>query len=131
MDEMTNRMEKLPTDTYHTWKCDMRWTLAGKDLWEITEGSKVLNPRATEQKKIDFKRRDQKALALICLSIEKSQKIYVRSAKTAKEAWEALSNHFEEKTLSKKILTRSKLYKASLEKGKSMVDHINEVKEIA
>ena len=58
-------------------------------------------------------------------------KIYIRNSKNAKEAWESLANHFEEKTLSSKISLRRQLYDAKLESSGDMVAHINHVKTIA
>ena len=79
-------MEKLTVDSYHSWKFNMRMGLIGKDLWEITEGTEVLPERANAQQKSQFKKRDNKALSMICLSITTSLQIYVRPAKSAKEA---------------------------------------------
>ena len=124
-------MEKLTVDTYPSWKFNMRMSLIGKDLWEITEGTEVLPERANVQQKTQFKKRDNKALSMICLSITTSLQIYVRPAKSAKEAWDSLAKHFEEKTLSKKIHYRRKLYGIRLEEGKSMVEHVNNVKTIS
>ena len=131
MEETTLRMEKLTVDTYHSWKFNMRMSLIGKDLWEIVEGSEILQERPTEAQRIQFRKRDNKALSMICLSVATELQIYVRSAKSGKEAWDSLEKHFEEKTLSKKIFHRRKLYHAEMEQGKSMVDHINNVKTIA
>ena len=57
--------------------------------------------------------------------------IYVRSAQNAKEAWNNLEKHFEEKSLSRKIFYRRKLYAARMEKGTQMIDHINYVKTLS
>ena len=78
-------------------------TLVGKDLWDIVSGDEVLDEGAANGARSSFKKRDNKALSIICLSISSDLKIYVRNAKSSKEAWDALSSHFEEKSLSKKI----------------------------
>ena len=82
----------------------MKMLLVGKDLWEIVEGSETLPEDANEEKRQKFRKRSNQALSVICLAIHPSLQIYVRSAKNGKEAWDNLENHFEEKTLSKKIL---------------------------
>ena len=66
------------------------------------------------------------------MSISQDLKIYVRSAKTSKEAWDSLANHFEEKTLSKKIMYRRQLYALRKENDETtMTEHINKLKTIS
>ena len=107
----------------------MKMQLIGKGLWEITEGTEVVEEGARQQDIRYFKKRENMALATICLGVAESLQIYVRNSKSAKEAWDALEDHFEEKTLSRKIMVRRKLYQARM-KG-SMVEHINYVRTIA
>ena len=124
------RVEKLSADNYHTWKFDMKMLLMRNDVWEIVTGDEVLDENASVKEKVNFKKRENRALSTICLSVNKELKIYVRSSKTSKEAWEALENHFEEKTLSRKIMYRQKLYWLRME-NENMVEHINKLKTIS
>ena len=57
--------------------------------------------------------------------------MYIRTAQSAKEAWENLQKHFEEKSLSRKIFYWRKLYSARMAKETDMIDHINYVKTLA
>ena len=115
VDETNNfKVDKLTSDNYHHWKFNVKMYLIGKDLWEIVSGEEVLAEDANEETKRKFKKRENAALASICLSISTNLQIYVRSAKNPKEAWDTLANHFEEKTLSKKILYRRKLYRQKI-----------------
>ena len=67
---------------------------------------------------------------MICLAVSPQMKIYVRSSSTSKQAWDALAGHFEEKTLSRKIMYRRKLY--NLRMGNmSATDHINRMRTVA
>ena len=109
----------------------MRMYLIGRDLWEIVEGTETLPEDANAEQSRKFKRRENIALSNICLSVSNSLQIYVRGAKSAKEAWDALSGHFEEKSLSKVIHYRRKLYALRMHKGTTMTDHINSLKTIA
>ena len=131
MEETTSRIAPLTADTYHSWKFNMEMSLIGKDLWGIVEGTEVLPEHANEQQRVAFRKRDNKARSMICLSVATDIQIYVRGSKSSKEAWDRLANHFEEKTLSKKVFYRAKLYHAVLEKGQSMEAHINNIKTIA
>ena len=125
------KVDKLTNDNYHHWKFNMRMFLMGKDLWEITDGTEVLPDGAGEEKRRKFKKRENQAMSFICLGVSTPLQIYVRPTKSAKEAWESLSSHFEEKTLSRKIHYRRKLYALRMEKGTTMTAHVNSLKTIA
>ena len=64
------------------------------------------------------------------MAINQGLKIYVRSAKTRKEAWDALGNHFEEKSLSRKIRYRRQLYASKKGNKTTMTKQINKLKTI-
>ena len=95
----------------------------GKDLWDIVAGFENLDETADVNEVSKFKKKENLALATICLSVSNSLHVYVRDCKNGKEAWDRLENHFKEKTLSKKIQYRRKLYSARMLKGTDMVTH--------
>ena len=109
----------------------MKMFLIGKGLWEIVDGTETIAETAGPDLQAKFKKRDNLALATICLGINSDLHIYVRTAKTGKEAWEELSKRFEEKTLSKKIEYRKLLYKSYMRPGSDMITHINYIKTIS
>ena len=131
VEEAHFKLEKLTVENYHGWKFSVKMYLIGKDLWDIVQGTEVLAEDANEDDKKKFRKRDNLALASICLAVSTNLQIYVRNTKTSKEAWDNLSNHFEEKTLSKKIYYRRMLYSARMGKGTNMVSHVNNIKTIA
>ena len=88
-DEIGFKVEKLTADTYFSWKFNMHMYLMGKDLWEIVSGTEVLaQDEADANVRSQFKKREQKAMSAICLSVSTPLQIYVRNVKTAKEAWD-------------------------------------------
>ena len=109
----------------------MKMLLVGRDLWEIVEGTEVLADVGNNLQRQKFRKRENQALATICLSVSTNLQIYVRSSKSGKEAWDGLANHFEEKTLSRKVEYHRKLYAARLCNEQGMVEHINNIKTIA
>ena len=125
------KVEKLNGENYHSWKFQMKMYLIGKDLWELVTGEETLNATANPEQQRRFRKRENVALATVCLSVETSLQIYVRSAKNAKAAWDNLEQHFERKSLSQKIFYRRKLYSARMGKGAKMIDHINYIKTLA
>ena len=125
------KVEKLTGDNYHSWKFNMKMYRIGKDLWEIVTATEMLNADASAEEERKYRRRENMALTTVCLSISTNLKIYVRSCKTAKDAWDSLAKHFEQKTLSRKIFYRRKLYSARVQKGTGMVEHINYIKTLS
>ena len=117
------KIEKLSGDDFHSWKFQMKMYLIGKDLWDIITGDETLNAQASAQEQRKFRKRENMALATVCLSVTTSLQIYVRSANTAIEAWDNL--------LSQKIFYRRKLYSARMKKDMKMIDHVNYVKTLA
>ena len=129
--EESFRPEKLTADNYTNWKFQMQMLLIGKDLWEIVEGTEVLPDDANQHQKMDFRKRSNKALSLICLSVSTNLSFYVRHAKTGKEAWDCLQNHFEEKTLSRKVNLFEKLFSIKFDGSVSMAEHVNKIRTLA
>jgi hypothetical protein len=132
-EETSYKVEKLNVDNYYSWKFNLKMYLVGRDLWEIVDGTEMLENVPDEASIRRFRKRDNQALSIICLAVSTGLQIYIRNANSAKEAWDSLADHFEEKTLSKQIELRKKLYSIRLVSGssKTMIDHINEVKTIA
>ena len=124
-------MQKLGRENYHAWKFNAKMVLIGKDLWDLVTGDEILPEEASEATRKAFRKKDNRALSCICLAISEDLQIYVRNAKSSKEAWDSLANHFEEKTLSKKIYYRRKLYATRMDDGSSMIEHVNKIKTIA
>lgn len=131
MDGTGLKIEKLNRENYHSWKFQIKMYLIGRDLWDIVQGIEELKSDATPDDRTKFRKREQLALSLICLSVNTDLHVYIRAVKTSKEAWDVLEKHFEGKSLSKKIMYRRKLYSARMKKGITMIDHINYVKTLA
>ena len=125
------RVEKLTYDNYPHWKFNMKMFLMGKDLWEIVEGTYPLPADASEERREKKKKKENLAMSIICLAVSTPLQIYVRGTKSAKEAWDALMDHFEEKTLSKIVHYRRKLYRMNVDRNTNMTIHVNNLKTIA
>ena len=106
--------------------------LKGKDLWEIVTGEETLDEDDPEDVRRKFKKRENQAHCLVCLGVSDPLQIYVRTSKNAKEAWDSLTGHFEEKSLSKMIFYRRKLYETKLRtrENTTMIEHINKLQTI-
>ena len=125
------KIEKFTAENYHSWKFGIKMSLIGKDFWEIIQGTESLAEDASAEEQRKFKKRENLALASVCLSVTTPLQIYVRSAKSAKKACDNLQKQYEAKSLSKKIFYRRKLYSARMQTGTDMTEHIRFVKTIA
>ena len=124
-------LKKLNGDNYHSWKFNMELLLQGKDLWDYVDGTEKLDSEATDAEKKKWKKGDNQARSNICLSVQENIQIYVRGSKTSKEAWDSLSKHFQENTLSAMVHWRRQLYGAKMSDASSMEAHLNNLKTIA
>ena len=120
--EEVSRVEKLTANNYHSWKFNMKMCLIGKDLWDLVQGNEEVGINANEE---------ERRRSIICLSVSSNLQIYVRNSTTGKEAWNSLSGHFEENSLSKKIYYRRKLYSTRMDASTTMENHVNTIKTIS
>ena len=124
-------MEQISGDNNHSWKFPMKKGLIGKDLWKIVTGDETLAPTASNQEQQKCRRRENLVIASVYLSVSSDNQIYVCLARTARKACESLEKHFENKSLAHKIFYRRKLYAAKMEKGSSMINHVNYLKTLS
>ena len=68
-EDLTFKIENVAADNYHSWKFNMKMYLIGKDLWEIVTGAEVTDNDLSDREKQKFKKRENQALAAICLGI--------------------------------------------------------------
>ncbi|KND02134.1 uncharacterized protein SPPG_02628 [Spizellomyces punctatus DAOM BR117] len=90
-------MEKFNGMNYHLWKFKMTMLLKEKGLWGVIEGDQSME--GTSEK--DWRRKDERAMAVIALSLSDAQLMHVQTAVTAKvlklSAWNTdfpCRNHF-------------------------------------
>lgn len=86
-------VEKLKgVQDYHNWKFQVKMLLIHEDLWNCV----------TSEGSVDEKQ-DLKALAKICLCVSTAAYPHVRTARTAREAWDNLSKAYEDRGLSRRL----------------------------
>ncbi|KAJ0181515.1 hypothetical protein K1T71_003600 [Dendrolimus kikuchii] len=109
---------------YGTWKFLMRIYLIHEDLWDCIEESSANTPIVTDERK------QQKALAKICLMILPSSLSHVRDAKTGHDAWRRLQKAYEDRGLCRKLGLLRTLFGLKLEQFKSMENYLMQVCDI-
>ncbi|XP_039313806.1 uncharacterized protein LOC105196674 isoform X1 [Solenopsis invicta] len=116
--------EKLDgRESYNNWKFSMKITLIHENLWGAIEGY----PDEDTSSVAERTRKDQKALAKICLMVKPCAYPYVRSAENAREAWLNLQKAYEDKGLSRRLSLLRTLAGMKLQNFKNMEIYVNEI----
>lgn len=104
------------SNNYSTWKFLMKMTLMSMDLWECI---------ISESNNVDVKR-NQKALATICLNVKSLCHVHLRNVETAKEAWIKLSEAYEDKGLPRMLNLMRSLIRIDYNDFNNMNEYVSE-----
>src|SRR3984957_14053646 len=130
-------IDKLNSTNFSAWKFRMQMILIDRGLWEYVDGSQpapVLGAdtnEAAQAKLVEWKKKDNCAMAQIALTVGNTELVHVKGAKSSREAWLKLCSAFEAKGLASKVFLRRKFFSIQMPEGISMQAHINNVKELA
>ncbi|RYX80990.1 hypothetical protein EON73_05065, partial [bacterium] len=109
-------IEKLKgRENYSSWKFSMQNYLELEDLAKCIDGTE------TDAKK------NARAKAALNLSIDKTNFVHVKSAKTAKEIWDNLQSTFEDKGAVRKVTLMRTIANTKLENCESMDVYVSDI----
>ena len=114
-------------DPYGSWSVgDSRWS-------EVAPIIVVSGTDAKPQTLIDWKKRDNQALAQIALTVSNNELVHLRNAKSSHEAWNKICSVYEAKGLAAKVYLRRRFFNVKyVDNGVgSMQTHINLVRDLA
>src|SRR3984957_21183713 len=123
-------IDKLNGNNFSSWKFRMQMILIDRGLWEYVDGSlpaPVLGVDANEAaqaKLVEWKKKDNCAMAQIALTVGNTELVHVKGAKSSREAWLKLCSAFEAKGLASKVFLRRKFFSIQMPEGISMQAHI-------
>ena len=101
MDTKIN-IEKLNNNNFFQWKYKIKMFLKEDELWEV-----ISNETPTSASGLrTWNREDEKAQAIIALSVEDSQLVHIREKENAIDMWNALKAAHELDTVTNKVLLR-------------------------
>lgn len=111
-------VEKLSgMEDYKTWKFAMTMLLKHEDLWDyVTDKVITKDPK-----------KDERAMAKICLMVQPSLYVHVHTAKSAKEAWDNLAKTFENRGLVGRLSLLRKLFSVKFEDFSDMSKYVSEI----
>lgn len=115
-------LEKLNEDNYESWKLQMKSILICNELWSYANGDEV----KTEGNRQEWTKKDQKALAMIVLSISRGQLNHIKKAETSHAAWAELEQIYESKGPVRKATLYKQLYRMKKDPDTSMAKYLND-----
>lgn len=113
-------IEKLSDTNYESWQIQMSSILICNDLWQYVNSE----CEKSEENAQEWVMKDRKALALIHLSVTKTQLNLIKKAKTSKEAWDTLKDAHVSRGPVRKTILYKQLIRMKKESGQSMSEHI-------
>ena len=127
------QIDKLSTNNYNlaTWKFQIKYCLMAKNLWEIVDGTETLADGASQQQRQEFRKRRNKAAAVIVTSV-KPELCYLLTScdDDPHDMWEALRQHFERDTTVNKVFLKKQLVMLKMQEGTPVQDHLRRMKEL-
>ncbi|KFD59738.1 hypothetical protein M514_28083, partial [Trichuris suis] len=105
------------------WKTKVKAMLVRDDLWDIVSAPKP------EVRTTAWMKQNNKAMALITLSVEDGQLLHIANCDTAFDMWEKLRKQHARSSFGSQLYLRRKLYSIRFTSG-SMQDHINSMLEV-
>ena len=122
MELLKTSFAKLNADNYNLWKFKLELILRKEGIWNCVTQEELENPDAT------WKKQDSDATVIIGLSVEDSQLLLIRKAKSAHEAWETLRSQHEKNTLGSSVKLMRKICSMKYTLDKKMEEHILDMK---
>lgn len=118
----SQNIEKLNDENYESWKLQMKSVLICNELWPYACGIEA----KTEENHTEWTKRDQKALAMIMLSMSRNQLNHIKRAETSHEAWTELERIYESKGPVRKATLYKQLYRMKKDSNTSMAKYLND-----
>ena len=112
-------IDKLDVDNYATWSQRMKWLLIQKGQWGPVTQEVVTDEAA-----------DQKALALIGLSVKDHHLSTLAGCNTAKQAWEALEAVYKAKSNARKLQLKRELNSLKKDSAEPLTKYVARAKSI-
>jgi hypothetical protein len=124
------RLPLLNGTNYIHWRFRMEYILRGKGLWEHVSEPSLSSSEDHVERSSAWKKKDEEAKELIVMSVDDDQNSFLFDATTSKEMWENLKDAYQEVSSANKMRLRSLFLNYKKDPRKSMLAHINKVKEM-
>ncbi|UYV80953.1 K02A2.6-like, partial [Cordylochernes scorpioides] len=117
-------LEKLNDQNYRSWKYNTKMMLIERELWKY-----VTEPAPDEEaSRTIFNMKQEKALAMLALTISPSQQIHIMDCTTAREAWDTLEQVYEPKSRSRILQLKKQFISIRFEEQETMTNYLGRLK---
>lgn len=123
------KVDKLTADNFYVWKQKIKLVLSFRELDEFIDAN--VAPPTSEPDLRSWTSKDNKAMAIIGLSLSDSHLEHVGEVKSALEMWKTIMDIFERHTLLNKLNARRKFYTATMSEDESVLSFITRIKHLA
>jgi len=140
INNLLHAVTKLKDDNYPDWKFDVVMVMrtAGGDLYNVVTG-KISRPEDPKDPSNADLIKNQgiwdtllgEGIAIIGLTIDPTQKEFIRESTTAFEAWDALKEMYEKDSTSKRTALKRKFYSYQHDTSKPISTYISEITSAA
>lgn len=120
---------KLDGENYADWKFDMSMIFRRAGILKIAQGE-TKKPKDAEGKE-SWEEDSENVLSAIGLTIQQSQKQYIRDCTDGPSAWKALKEIYEKNTASQRINLKRRFYTYQIQPSSSMAEAIGEITSLA
>lgn len=119
-------LSKLNNTNFFNWKFKLELLLIKEKVWHTISKETPTGLALTEK----WSEQDETARALIGLNVEDTQLIYIRNAKSAKEAWKNLKEIHENDSVTCIVTLFRQLYSTRMEEGQDLQNHIDHLSSL-
>lgn len=120
--DLKNGIEKLNSSNYFQWKFKMQMFLKKEDLWRVI----IENAPTAAASLRSWNKKDERAQAIIALSVEDSELVHIRDQETAIGTWNALKEAHELDTVTNRISLYKQIASLKMKEKDNIEKHINE-----
>lgn len=115
------QITKLNNKNYHNWKFKMELLLIKEKVWN------TISEAAPTTLTTDWIDKNNTARVLIGLNVEDTQLSYVRNQTSAKGAWDALKNIYENDSVVNLVTLIREMYATKMDEGDDLQIHLDKV----
>lgn len=131
INSLLGSVKKLNGSNYHDWKFDLGMILWRAGTWKVVSGV-TEKPKASQRKELEeWEAAAEDGFSAIGLTIEQSQKPYIRDCTDGPSAWKALKDIYEKNSASNRISLKRRFYSYHHDTTLPITDYINDITSLA
>ncbi|KAG8691140.1 hypothetical protein FRC09_011718 [Ceratobasidium sp. 395] len=123
---------KLNGSNYHDWVFDIEMVARRAGTWEVLVGEEERPVKSEEMnERVEWDRKNNDALTMIGLTVERSELSYIRGCTTAYAMWKGLADVYSRSSRANRIALRQQLQTTTLGEEDSVQDYVTRVSDVS